>query len=139
MKAQPPRDAFGGFDPSAYEAEVSERWGDTDAYRESSRRTSAYSREDWERITAEADEIESAFADCLTSGEQPEGPRARELAERHRLHIDAAYYPCSHEMHCILADMYVGDERFARHYDDRAPGLAAYVRAAIVANAIARA
>jgi hypothetical protein len=32
--------------------------------------------------------------------------------------------------------MYVADERFAAHYDQRAPGLAAYVRDAILANAV---
>jgi hypothetical protein len=32
--------------------------------------------------------------------------------------------------------MYVADERFTAHYDDRAPGLAAYLRDAIVANAV---
>jgi hypothetical protein len=32
--------------------------------------------------------------------------------------------------------MYTADERFTAHYDDRAPGLAAYVRDAIQANTL---
>lgn len=32
-----------------------------------------------------------------------------------------------------LAESYVADPRFAKHYDEVAPGLAAYVRDAIVA------
>ena len=31
---------FNGFNPSQYEQEVKERWGKTDAYKESARRTS---------------------------------------------------------------------------------------------------
>ena len=36
-------------------------------------------------------------------------------------------------MHRGLAEMYVADPRFAAHYDAVAPGLARYVRDAIVA------
>ena len=38
-------------------------------------------------------------------------------------------------MQRALAEMYVTDERFTKHYEDLAPGLAAYVHDAIVANA----
>jgi hypothetical protein len=38
-------------------------------------------------------------------------------------------------MHRNLGEMYVADPRFAKHYEDRAPGLATYVRDAIAANA----
>ena len=41
-------------------------------------------------------------------------------------------------MHRNLAEMYVADPRFAANYDRVAPGLAAYVRAAILANADAQ-
>ena len=58
-----------------------------------------------------------------------------DLAEAARLHIDRRYYACSHRMHVGLAEMYTADARFRKHYDDRAPGLAEYVAAAIVANA----
>lgn len=40
---------FEGFDPSKYEDEVQGRWGNTDAYRESARRTIQYTRDDWQR------------------------------------------------------------------------------------------
>ena len=38
-------------------------------------------------------------------------------------------------MHLGLGEMYVADERFARNYERRAEGLAAYVRDAIAAGA----
>jgi MerR family transcriptional regulator, thiopeptide resistance regulator len=42
-------------------------------------------------------------------------------------------------MHRGLAEMYIADERFAGTYEREAEGLAAYVHAAILANADAQA
>lgn len=131
-------EVFGEHDPTEHAQEAEERWGDTDAYRESHRRTSTYSKQDWQRLGAESEDIEAELAACLLAGEASDGPRARAAAERHRLHIDTWFYPCSHEMHAGLGDMYVADPRFAAHYDDRAPGLAEYVRDAIIANGVER-
>jgi hypothetical protein len=38
-------------------------------------------------------------------------------------------------VHRGLAEMYIADERFAKRYEDVAPGLARYVHDAITANA----
>jgi DNA-binding transcriptional MerR regulator len=126
---------FGGEDPTQYEDEARERWGDTDAYKESRRRTKSYTKDDWLRIKAELDAVEAEFAASMTAGTAPDSPGAMALAERARLGIDQAFYPCSHEMHANLGRMYVSDSRFAKHYDDRAAGLAHYVCDAILANA----
>jgi MerR family transcriptional regulator, thiopeptide resistance regulator len=131
-------EVFGGHDPTEHAREAQERWGDTDAYRESHRRTSTYSKEDWQRLGAESEEIEAELAACLLAGEPSDGVRACAAAERHRLHIDRWFYPCSYEMHAGLGDMYVADPRFAAHYDERAPGLSSYVRDAIIANGVDR-
>jgi hypothetical protein len=124
-----------GHEQKRYEAEARERWGDTEAYRESSRRTRAYSRRDWARINAELEGIEAGFAAAMADGEAPDGTRPMELAEAARLHIHRWYYPCSHAMHAQLAGMYTVDPRFQAHYEDRAEGLAAFVAEAIRANA----
>jgi MerR family transcriptional regulator, thiopeptide resistance regulator len=118
-----------------WEAEARERWGNTEAYRESARRMKGYTKDDLARIEAERDGIEAGFAAALADGDAPEGERATGLAEQARLHIDRWFYPCSHGMHRGLADMYVADARFRAHYDDRAAGLAECVAAAIRANA----
>ena len=117
-----------------HEAEVRKRWGDTEAYRESARRTQGYSGEDWARIKAELEGIEAGLAAAMAAGEAPNGPRATELAEAARLHIHRGYYPCSRAMHVQLAEMYTADPRFEAHYEDRATGLAAFVAQAIQAN-----
>ncbi len=76
------------------------------------------------------------LAACLREGLPSDGERARAAAERHRLHIDTWFYPCSHDMQVGLADMYVADPRFRARYDDIEGGLAEYVHDAIVANAL---
>ncbi len=129
-------EVFGESDPTEHAQEAEDRWGDTDAYRESHRRTSAYTKEDWQRLSAESDAIKAELAACRSVGEPADGQRAKAAAERHRQHIDAWFYPCSHEMQVGLAEMYVEDPRFRAHYDDVQPGLADYVRDAIMANAL---
>lgn len=123
-----------GFEQNENEAEVQERWGDTDAYKESARRTKKYTPEDWAKIKREIEAVEAAMAAVMASGSTPESVEAMDLAEDARLHIDQRYYPCSHKMHAGLADMYTADPRFQAHYDDRATGLAAFMANAIRAN-----
>ncbi len=118
-----------------YEREARERWGHTEAWRESRRRTGSYSREQVQEIKAELEEIEGGVARLLEEGAPPEGEAARAAAERARLHIDRWYYPCPPAMHVALAEMYVSDPRFRAHYEDRREGLADYLAAAIRANA----
>ena len=126
---------FDGFDASEYEDEVRERWGDTEAYQESVRRTREYGEAEWNEIRREGAEIVDALAALMRAGEPADGAAARALAERHRDHLSRWFYPCSPQMHQGLAEMYVADERFAQVYEREAPGLAAYFRDAILANA----
>jgi MerR family transcriptional regulator, thiopeptide resistance regulator len=125
---------FEGFDATQYEDEVRERWGDTDAYQESARRTRGYGDAEWKAIQSESDAILSELVSLMQAGEPADGPQARALAERHRKHISRWFYPCSPAMHRGLGEMYVADERFARSYEQVAPGLAAYFRDAIVSR-----
>ncbi|MBV6757805.1 MULTISPECIES: MerR family transcriptional regulator [Rhodococcus] len=117
-----------------YAAEAEERWGDTDAWKQSQQRTAKMSKDDWKRIKAEGDAVEAALAQAMTDGVEPGSDRANALAEQHRAGIER-FYDCDHAMQVNLAEMYLADDRFRRHYDDVAPGLAQYVRDVIVANA----
>lgn len=128
-------EVFGDSDPTEHAAEVEQRWGDTDAYRESHRRTSSYTKEDWLRIRAESDSIKQDLLRVMQADRPPTSPEAMAAAEAHRQHISRWFYALDYPMHRGLADMYVADPRFTAHYDDRAPGLAAYVHDAIHANA----
>ena len=128
-------EVFGDADPTQYDEEVERRWGDTDAYRESRRRAGSYRKEDWLRITAAGEEVGQRLLDAMRSGQPADSVLAMDAAEAHRRNVSRWFYPCGHDMHRGLADMYLADERFTAHYDDRAPGLAQYVHDAIHANA----
>jgi DNA-binding transcriptional MerR regulator len=126
---------FGDFNPEEYEAEAEQRWGGTEAFRESQRRTASYRKEDWERVKAESDQVYRRLAEAMTAGVPADSPRAMDLAEEHRGHISRWFYDCSYEIHRGLGEMYVTDQRFTATIDRYAPGLAGYLRDAIVANA----
>jgi hypothetical protein len=128
-------EVFGDHDPAQDEAEVEERWGETEAYAQSNRKTAAYSKADWLRIKAEGEDVERRFAEALQSGVPADSPQAMDIAEEHRQQITRNFYDCPPEMHAGLGRMYVEDERFTAHYEQRAPGLAQYVSTAAQANA----
>ena len=126
---------FDGFDPKAYEQEAEQRWGHSDAYKESKRRANRYSAQDWERFLAEHGAVTDALVRAMQAGNRPDDPEVMDLAEQARLIIDRWFYPCSHEMHARLADMYEADARFAQNIDKAAAGLTPFLSAAIRANA----
>lgn len=126
---------FDGFDPSKYEAEVKARWGHTDAYKESAKRTKSYTADDWKKIQAEQGSI---YADAFAlhqAGFAPDSVEAMDIAERHRLAIDRWFYPCSFTIHLGLADGYEADSRFAENIDKFGQGLTPFLAAAMRANA----
>jgi len=127
-------DVFGDFDPTRYRDEVEERWGETEAYRESARRTRTYTRDDWRRIRDENESLLDRLVDALDRGVHPTDAEAMDLAEEARLAIDRAFYPCSREMHAALAEGYTSDERFRAFYDNHRDGLAAWFADSIRAN-----
>ena len=50
-------EVFGDFRPEDYAGEADQRWGDTEAYRQSQRRVASYTKEDWQQIKAEEEEV----------------------------------------------------------------------------------
>jgi DNA-binding transcriptional MerR regulator len=126
---------FGTDKLDEYTEEAGQRWGGTDAWRESQRRTAAYTKDDWIAIKAEADASINAFAGALRAGEPATAAVAMDLAEAHRQHISRWFYDCDHAMHRGLADIYTADDRYIAAYDEIEPGLALYVRGAMYANA----
>lgn len=119
----------------AYADEARARWGHTDAFRESQRRAARYTPADWEEIKRQTAAFEGQVAAAMLEGFAPDSLTAMGLAEAHRALLSRWFYDCSTDLHRSLGTMYVEDERFTAHYDERAPGLAAYLCAAIHANA----
>lgn len=123
------------FNHAEYEAEAAERWGHTDAHKQSAARTATYTRDDWNRLSAEAEAINAALVQLMNAGVAPDSDDAMQLAEEHREHISAWFYACPPQMHAALGAMYVADPRFTANIDKAGEGLAAYLSAAIAANA----
>ena len=128
-------EVFGEFRPEDHAEEAERRWGDSEAYKESNRRVSKYTKEDWLQLKAEAEEVEVGLTAAFEANLAPDSEEAMAGAEAHRQHISRWFYDCTYEIHRGLAEMYVSDERFRSHYDKRASGLASYIRDAVLANA----
>src|SRR5215212_2312151 len=128
-------EVFGEFRPEDYAEEAEQRWGETEAYKESNRRVSKYNKEDWQRLKAEGEEVQDRLAAALEAGLAPDSEEAMAAVEAHRQHISRWFYECTYEIHRGLTEMYVSDERFRSHYDTQTPGLAGFIREAALANA----
>lgn len=115
-----------------YAAEAKARWGNTEAYAESEKRQQKRSKADDALIQAEADEIFAAFA--AHRGENPASEPLNALVDRWQAHITKHHYPCSDEILKSLAEMYVGDERFAATLDAFGEGTAQLMHDAILAR-----
>ncbi|KGN32064.1 transcriptional regulator [Knoellia sinensis KCTC 19936] len=129
------KEIFGDGFSDEYQSEAQERWGETDAWKQSAKRTKGYTKADWEKIKAEGDAVNEAFVAALEAGLPATSAEAMDAAEAHRVQIETWFYDLDHDFQRNLADMYVADPRFTKTYEDIAPGLAQYVRDAIHANA----
>lgn len=127
-------EVFGDADPGQYADEVQQRWGDTDAYRQSQHRVSGYDRNDWERIKAEQEAVGVRVAEALRAGLPADSAEAMDAVEAHRQLISRYFYDLAPENHAGLGEMYVSDPRFTQYYERIEPGLARYVHDAILAN-----
>ncbi|MFK7601024.1 MerR family transcriptional regulator [Deinococcus sp. SM5_A1] len=127
------KDIFDCFDPAEHEAETRQRWGDTDAYKQSARRTGSYTKADWEAVKAEMNAIYTRYLTLMAAGTPPDSAEAKAVAADHRAHLSARYYDATPEMMRGLVQMWVADERFTKNIDSVGEGLAAYQSAAVLA------
>lgn len=114
-----------------YAEEARTRWGHTEAYRQSVARVGRMGKEGLARALRESGELTEEIAACMKDGESSAGDRAQALIARHYDGLRAFYDPNS-ELYRGLAEMYVADGRFAANYERVAPGLAAYMRDAML-------
>lgn len=112
-----------------YADEARERWGDTDAYQQSTKRAASYGKADWARINAEMKAVFDGFAKLV--GTAPDSPEAKALVRRWQALISSNFYDCSDEGMLGLASLYEADERFAKNIDKAGEGTARFMTAAI--------
>lgn len=131
-------EVFGESDPTAYRQEAEQQWGNTNAWTESQRRASTYTKADWQRIQAEFAALMADIAAAKRDGLAPGSHEAMDLAEQHRMYLERWFYPCSYAMHRGLGALYVNDPRFAAQLAKYAPedaSFVGYLQGAICANA----
>ncbi|HET7277274.1 MAG TPA: MerR family transcriptional regulator [Dermatophilaceae bacterium] len=129
------RELFGDGFSEDYAREAQERWGETEAWKQSRARTERYSKADWVQVKAEMEAVGQALVAAKRAGLSAGSTEAMDAAEAHRRHIHERFYDLPYDMHRGLGDMYLADPRFTKTYEELEPGLAQYVRDAIHANA----
>lgn len=114
-----------------YAVEVKQRWGSTDAYKESIQRTASYSKNDWDNAYSALDEVLCGFAELNCGGVDSGDEAARLQVEKLQQCITDNYYTCTKEILAGLGQMYVADERFRSNIDKHGEGTAEYTSACI--------
>lgn len=112
-----------------YAEETKQKYGGSEAYRESQKRTSSYTKEDWARIQAERNEIYQNLAFLMDR--DVADPEVQETIGKWRRHISDHFYHCTPEIFRGLGELYVQDERFTANIDQFKPGLAKFFREGI--------
>ena len=119
-----------------YAQEAKARWGGTDAYKESEKRTAQYGKGDWQQIEDGMRELFDAFA--AVRDLPAEDARVQELVGKWQQYITDHFYPCTDEILAGLGQMYVCDERFKQNIDQSGEGTAVCMSRAIKAYCAAR-
>lgn len=112
-----------------YAAEVKERWGNSDAYAESEKKTSSYDEAQWKVLSGEGTAILHEFGENRSA--LPDSKEAQILVKKWQDYITANFYTCTKEILSCLGLMYIGDERFTKNIDQSGDGTAAFMAAAI--------
>jgi hypothetical protein len=113
-----------------YAAEVKERWGNTEAYKESEEKTSSYEEQQWKILNGEGANILKTFGENRHLA--PDSESAQEFVKRWQTYITSNFYNCTKEILSCLGLMYIGDERFTQNIDKNGKGTAEFM-----ANSIA--
>lgn len=112
-----------------YAKEIKERWGNSDAYKESQKKCNNYSKNQWQEIDKEGKDILKAFADNMDK--TPHNQEVQALVKQWQNFITARFFNCTNKILQGLGLMYVGDERFRKNIDQNGEGTAEFISQAI--------
>jgi MerR family transcriptional regulator, thiopeptide resistance regulator len=135
LTRQEQKELFGEGFSDEYAEEAEQRWGESESWKQSQRRTAKYSKKDWAQMKAEMEAAGTGYVTAMDAGLPATSEEAMDAAELSRLRIEKWFYDITPEFHRNLGDMYIADPRFTKTYEDIKPGMAQYVRDAIHANA----
>ena len=105
-----------------YAEEVRQRWGSTDAYKESQQRNT-----DFSQAASLLDAVFEEFAELDRSGISPDDEAAKVQVEKLQRCITDNFYTCTNEILAGLGQMYAADVRFKNNIDKHGEGTAEFV------------
>ena len=114
-----------------YEDEAKQRWGATDAYKESQAKTVGYSKDKWNEVLDGMNGVFAEFAECKNCGDSADSDTVQNLVKKLQNYITANFYHCTDDILAGLGQMYVCDERFKNNIDSHGEGIAEFVAEAI--------
>ncbi len=119
------KDIYGALSQTeidAYKREAQQRWGHTDAYRQSQERVKGFNKQDWQAIQDATNANIKALVTLMVAGKMPDDPDVQAEIANHHAGIER-FYTCTPQIYRGLADMYVADQRFGDFYRKYHPDL----------------
>ena len=114
-----------------YKAEVKQKYGNTEAYKEFEQKTANHTKADFAVSADGLNKILGKFAACKDNGFTPHSPQAQALAKELQDYITQNFYTCTKEFFSCLGVMYTADDRFRENIDKHSPDTAAFISKAI--------
>lgn len=113
-----------------YGQEIRAKYGDEQVDR-SNRKFKEMTEEEYNRLEQLNAELHKTLEEAFATGD-PGSELAQKAADLHRQWLTFYWDSYSKEAHAGVAQMYVDDPRFTAYYDKTQPGLAAFLRDAVV-------
>lgn len=121
-------DSFKDEEMKEYAQEAKEKWGNTDAYKQSEAKVSKMTKAQMQKLK---DDGKKHMQDLAKAMDLPiASPEVQALIKKSHDAVNF-FYDCSYEMFRSLGKMYQDDPRYTAYYEKFRPGLAAFVQKAI--------
>lgn len=113
-----------------YGEEIREKYGE-EAVSRSNRKLKSMTKQQYGDVTALNERLMQTLQEAFKTGD-PAGELAQQAADLHRQWLTFYWDSYSSEAHAGVAQMYVDDPRFTAYYDKTQPGLAKFLRDAVL-------
>lgn len=113
-----------------YGKEIREKYGD-EQVEKSNQQFKNMTRDQYDKFQDLEREMFDTLKEAMATGD-PGGETAQKAANLHRQWITLAWGTYNKEAHAGVAQMYVCDERFKAYYDKEQPGMAEFLKDAIL-------
>lgn len=131
------KEKFNGFkqklvedNENKYGKEIREKYGD-EQVNQSNQKMLNMTKEQYDQFEKLGQEVLDTLEAAFVTGD-PAGELGQKTADLHRQWLSFTWPTYSKEAHAGLAQMYVEDERFTAFYDKKQPGLAKFLRDAVL-------